>query len=81
LKIDGEFVRNLTRERENHVFVKSIVDVARALNKSTVAECVEDEATLRMLEAFGVQAAQGYYLERPRPDHPSIVRQSIPTVA
>ncbi|MGH8718646.1 MAG: putative bifunctional diguanylate cyclase/phosphodiesterase, partial [Burkholderiales bacterium] len=36
LKIDGEFVRNLTRERENSVFVKSIVDVARALNKSTV---------------------------------------------
>lgn len=77
LKIDGEFVRNLTRERENSVFVKSIVDVARALNKSTVAECVEDEHTLRTLEAFGVQAAQGYYLERPREDHPSITRTLI----
>lgn len=76
LKIDGEFVRNLTRERENHVFVKSMVDVAKALNKSTVAECVEDEQTLRMLEKFGVQAAQGYYLERPREDHPSITRES-----
>ena len=83
LKIDGEFVRNLTRERENLVFVKSIVDVARALGKSTVAECVEDEATLRSLEAFGVQAAQGYYFERPREDHPSIVTRSaiLPALA
>lgn len=82
LKIDGEFVRNLAREPENHVFVKSIVDVARALKKSTVAECVEDEATLKSLHAFGVQAVQGYYLERPREDHPSIVaRRILPAVA
>ncbi|MGH8728217.1 MAG: EAL domain-containing protein [Burkholderiales bacterium] len=77
LKIDGEFVRNLSRERENTVFIKSMVDVARALNKSTIAECVEDEQTLKTLKAFGVEQAQGYYLERPREDHPSIVGKPL----
>jgi diguanylate cyclase (GGDEF)-like protein/PAS domain S-box-containing protein len=65
LKIDGLFIRNLAHDRDNQVFVKAIVDVARGLNKITVAESVEDAATLEMLKGFGVDLVQGYYLERP----------------
>ena len=42
LKIDGQFIRDLPTDRDNQVFVKAIVDVARGLKKLTVAECVED---------------------------------------
>jgi len=70
VKIDGLFIRNLPQESDNQLFVKAIVTVARGLHKTTIAECVEDEETLVMLKGFGVDCVQGYYLEKPRADHP-----------
>jgi diguanylate cyclase (GGDEF)-like protein/PAS domain S-box-containing protein len=70
VKIDGLFIRDLPSDRDNQLFVKAIVSVARGLHKVTIAECVEDQATLDMLREFGVDAVQGYFLERPCADHP-----------
>jgi EAL domain-containing protein (putative c-di-GMP-specific phosphodiesterase class I) len=72
LKIDGQFIRDLPNDRDNQVFVKAIVDVARGLKKLTVAECVEDGGTLDVLRTFGVDLAQGYYLQEPMAQHPSL---------
>ena len=76
VKIDGLFIRDLPSDRDNQLFVKAIVSVARGLHKTTIAECVEDQQTLDMLREFGVDAVQGYYLERPRADHPLMVAAS-----
>jgi EAL domain-containing protein (putative c-di-GMP-specific phosphodiesterase class I) len=73
LKIDGLFVRNLPNDHDNQVFVKSIVDVARGLRKTTIAEFVEDAETLDMLRQFGVDMVQGYHLDMPRADHPALL--------
>jgi diguanylate cyclase (GGDEF)-like protein len=72
LKIDGLFIRNLPRERDNQVFVRSIIEVARGMGQRTVAEFVEDEETLRLLQEFGVDMVQGYYLDKPQADHPAL---------
>jgi diguanylate cyclase (GGDEF)-like protein/PAS domain S-box-containing protein len=72
IKIDGMFIRNLTQEHDNQVFVRSMVQVARGLGKETVAECVEDEATFKLLSSMGVGMVQGYHLDRPRGDHPAL---------
>lgn len=48
--------------------------VARGLRKLTIAECVEDQLTLDMLKDIGVDAVQGFFLERPHPDHESAKR-------
>lgn len=72
LKIDGLFIRNLPRERDNQVFVRSIIEVARGMGQRTVAEFVEDEETLHLLQEFGVDMVQGYYLDKPRADHPAL---------
>ena len=72
LKIDGMFVRDLPNNRDNQAFVKAMIDVARGLGKVTVAEFVEDAATLDMLARFGVDMAQGYHLDRPAAAHPSL---------
>ena len=72
LKIDGMFIRDLPNDRDNQVFVRAIVDVARGLHKETIAEFVEDAKTLAMLRDFGVDKVQGYYLDMPTPDHPAI---------
>jgi diguanylate cyclase (GGDEF)-like protein/PAS domain S-box-containing protein len=70
VKIDGLFIRNLPNEHDNQLFVKAMVTVARGLHRTTIAECVEDEETIIMLRGFGVDCVQGYYLEKPRADHP-----------
>jgi diguanylate cyclase (GGDEF)-like protein/PAS domain S-box-containing protein len=72
LKIDGLFVRDLPNDHDNQVFVKSIVDVARGLRKTTIAEFVEDAETLTMLRHFGVDMVQGYHLDMPRAEHPAL---------
>lgn len=73
LKIDGLFIRDLPNDRDNQVFVKSIVDVARGLGKRTVAEFVENEETLAMLRHFGVDMVQGYHLDKPQEKHPALM--------
>ena len=72
LKIDGLFIRNLPREYDNQVFVRSIIEVARSMGQKTVAEFVEDAETLKLLREYGVDFVQGYYLDRPRANHPAL---------
>ena len=72
IKLDGMFIRNLPHDHENQVFVRGMVEVARGLGKTTVAECVEDEATLKLLTKLGVDKAQGYHLDRPVANHPGL---------
>ncbi len=72
LKIDGMFIRDLPNNRDNQAFVKAMIDVAAGLRKRTIAEFVEDGATLALLREMGVDLAQGYHLDRPRPDHPGL---------
>lgn len=72
LKIDGQFIRDLASDTDNQVFVKAIVNVARGLNKVTIAEFVETEATFRMLRDFGVDMVQGYHLHKPSAEPPHL---------
>jgi diguanylate cyclase (GGDEF)-like protein/PAS domain S-box-containing protein len=72
IKLDGMFIRNLPHDYDNQVFVRGMVEVARGLGKTTVAECVEDEATLKLLADLGVDKAQGYHLDRPQAEHPAL---------
>jgi PAS domain S-box-containing protein len=67
LKIDIEFVRELTSSDTDARVVRGIVGLAREFNQTTIAEGVEDEATLIRLRELGVDMAQGYLLGRPAP--------------
>ena len=67
LKIDIEFVRELTTNEADARVVRGIVGLAREFNQITIAEGVEDEATLLMLKELGVDQAQGYLFARPGP--------------
>lgn len=67
LKIDIEFVRDLAESETDQRLVAGIVAFAHAFDQKTVAEGVEDEATLVRLKELGVDMVQGYLLGRPRP--------------
>jgi diguanylate cyclase (GGDEF)-like protein/PAS domain S-box-containing protein len=65
IKIDGEFVRDISRSDADQLIVKAIVQIAHGLGKRTIAEFVQDDRTARLLRAYGVDMAQGFHLGRP----------------
>ncbi len=65
LKIDGVFVRDMLERRTDMIIVRSLVDLAHALDLKVVAEFVEDDATATALSSMGVDLLQGYALGRP----------------
>jgi EAL domain-containing protein (putative c-di-GMP-specific phosphodiesterase class I) len=67
LKIDIEFIRDLPTNAANRHVVDAIVSLARAFKVRTVAEGIEDEASLECVRAAGVDFGQGFYLGRPTP--------------
>lgn len=67
LKIDGIFVRNLTRHSTDFEIMRCIQNVAAAMGLETVAEYVELETVLNCLRELGVDYAQGYGVGKPMP--------------
>lgn len=78
LKIDGLFIRDLHRDPDNQVFVRSIIEVARGMGKHTVAEFVENAEILQLLKTFGVDMVQGYHLDKPQAQHPALSQPGPP---
>jgi diguanylate cyclase (GGDEF)-like protein/PAS domain S-box-containing protein len=67
LKIDGQFIRDLTVDPLDDAAVRCFVDVAKVVNVKTVAEFVDKPEILERLREMGVDYAQGYLLNRPEP--------------
>ena len=65
IKIDGSFVRDMPNSDADQLTVQAIVQIARGLGKTTIAEFVQDDVTAEMLREYGVDMAQGYHLGRP----------------
>ena len=66
LKIDGSFISNLVNDSVDQLLVKSMVEIAHNLEKTVVAEFVEDEQTQNLLRSYGVDYIQGYLIGRPQ---------------
>ncbi len=67
LKIDQSFVREMLVEQASLAIVESIISLAHALGKETIAEGVETQNELIALTERGCQLIQGYYFSRPLP--------------
>lgn len=67
VKIDAGLIINILRHPADLARVKAIHAVVRAIGIRTIAECVEDDATIVKLHALGIDYAQGFGIARPRP--------------
>jgi EAL domain-containing protein (putative c-di-GMP-specific phosphodiesterase class I) len=67
VKIDVDFVRDLLHNGRSRAVVSGVVALAAGLDLRTIAEGVEDEATLSLLLELGVDLAQGFHIGRPAP--------------
>ena len=65
LKIDQSFVRNLDETSEDAVIVRSTIEMSHNLGLKVVAEGVEYAHSLRLLERWQCDTAQGYLISRP----------------
>ncbi len=60
LKIDGLFIRDISANPINQALVRAINEVGHVMKLKTVAEYVEDQQTLDMVRALGIDYAQGH---------------------
>lgn len=67
LKIDGSYVRDLIQNPVDRSMVEAVNQIGHAMGMKTIAEFVEDEATLGALAVIGVDYAQGYGIAKPAP--------------
>jgi EAL domain-containing protein (putative c-di-GMP-specific phosphodiesterase class I) len=70
VKIDREFIRDISRDTTDRAITTAILGLADELNIETIAEGVEDWATLHTVASVGVRYAQGYLFGRPGPVAP-----------
>jgi EAL domain-containing protein (putative c-di-GMP-specific phosphodiesterase class I) len=67
VKIDRTFITDLDTNRDNLILVRATLEMAHRLGRKVVAEGVENEAVLSVLQRLGCDVAQGYLLSRPIP--------------
>ncbi len=67
LKMDMKFVRNIENNETDRRLVRLILDIARYLNVTVVAEGVETEKQLEFMRENGCDLVQGYYFSKPVP--------------
>lgn len=65
LKIDKSFVLKLDAEPQDQLIVKSTIDMAHGLGLKVVAEGIETLAAWQLLQSWGCDLGQGFYLSRP----------------
>jgi diguanylate cyclase (GGDEF)-like protein/PAS domain S-box-containing protein len=65
LKIDGQFIENVTSDPIDRCMVEAISQIGRAMNIQTIAERVESRAVLNELARLGIGYAQGFHIAMP----------------
>ncbi|HEY9051163.1 MAG TPA: EAL domain-containing protein [Gammaproteobacteria bacterium] len=67
LKINGSFVRDMPKSKIDCTMVQSINSIGHVMGLKTIAEFVENDEIVELLQKIGVDYAQGYAVGRPVP--------------
>ncbi|PZV00142.1 MAG: GGDEF domain-containing protein [Leptolyngbya sp.] len=67
LKIDQSFVENIDVNHDDVSIVKAIIQIAKSLGLTVIAEGVETEFQTHRLEQLGCDAVQGFWIAPPLP--------------
>ena len=79
LKMDMKFIRNIETNEKDRRLVRLILDIARSLQVTVVAEGVETQGQLDILRKGACDLVQGYYFSRPLPpeEFEELIRREI----
>lgn len=67
IKIDGALIKDMLANDTNVAIVRTVIELARNLGMKSIAEWVEDGATLEALKNMGVDYVQGFVVSKGRP--------------
>ena len=67
LKIDRSFISSMGQQRDSQDIVQTIINLARQLNMTTIAEGIESPEQLDKLKVLQCDKAQGFLLSKPLP--------------
>lgn len=67
LKIDGSFVKDICKDKVDFAIVEAINKIGHIIGLKTIAEYVEDNETMQVLEKLGLDFAQGFGIDLPKP--------------
>jgi diguanylate cyclase (GGDEF)-like protein/PAS domain S-box-containing protein len=67
IKVDQSFVRDIVIDKSDAVIVKTIIDMSKNFGLDVIAEGVETEEQLEILQNNGCAAFQGYLFSKPVP--------------
>lgn len=67
LKIDMSFIRNIEKSDKDLAIVETIINFAHRFNLQTIAEGVETENQVKILQKLKCDYLQGYYFAKPMP--------------
>src|SRR5262249_51041282 len=83
LKIDRSFVADITRGEGDAAIARAIVGLGQTLGLSVIAEGVETQEQLRLLESLRCDLVQGFLCSRPMPaaDCEAFLRRNVPLAA
>jgi diguanylate cyclase (GGDEF)-like protein len=65
VKIDGGFVKNLSTDKADLIFVKTLASLAKSFGMETVAEWVGDNETAKLCKDVGIDHLQGFLFGTP----------------
>ncbi|MBE0472083.1 MAG: EAL domain-containing protein [Methyloprofundus sp.] len=65
VKIDAQFIRNLTNNPTDQILVNSMTELATKLGKKTIAEYIDTPEAIEKLREIGVNFGQGYIFGKP----------------
>lgn len=65
LKIDASLVKNITTDENSRKITQTIITFASNIGLKTIAEYVENEEALNILDEMGIDFIQGYFIGKP----------------
>ena len=69
IKIDRSFVCRMVEEGNSKALVNSLIALANSLNMQTVAEGVENEEEVKLLQEMQCNMIQGFFFAKPMDEH------------
>jgi len=66
IKIDGSMIKDIDTNEHSRLVVETIVSFAKKMGMKTIAEFVENENILKVVNELGIEYSQGYYFSKPK---------------
>lgn len=66
IKIDGSLIKNILKDENSQIIVKTIVSFAKEVNMQVIAEFVENNEIFEYLKSLEIDCYQGYFFSPPK---------------